>query len=1612
MTLWLALLWMACWAPCGRAQDILDDLSILSSQGDRSTGSPGAENAANYILKRFTEAGLSEVGSQEFLQPIPEVSAASIEIAGESTALFPWGPNLAYLPMTPPEGLSGPLIYASDGQLQRFDGQPAQGAIVVMDMDSQNYWMNAYMLGASAVIFLGDPKAIRNEFDQKNIPTPLTFPRYYAPPEEAVKLKLLAAVQSGTRATVKSQTRWRNKMVSNCYGLLLGKSKALKEELVVLEAFYDASSYVLGRAPGADEATSIAMLLTLVGKLAQDPPERSVLFVATVGNGQGLAGMREFIWAATGRKKSMKDQEKAIGARKKTVDHLEDLLSTPDPLALENPEDRDLVWQLIVDRAKDVADRLIREIQYQKALAPKDAEFPAEGPSSTELEKSRGDLLAPDASSTGKSAGAFDQAAALPPAVVEDPREYRRLSWHTGNQPLSPDERALAIKLLKGAKADLKAEKAELKQRLRAIKSSLTVRSVLGDYTPVLFMSLYLSSHSPVTGLTEMGDTYPLREPVKRQIRAFRLNEALTQISAEVARAMGIADPVVNTSRGAVSGAGLGNPPAVTCTCCDVAALADLPAVSLATLEDHRSLWSTPNDTLDHVDRNNVATLARFLPPVMTRLFSRPNLGGACESGIRGFASVNGQAMFMRQGELFADQPAPGTIISAIQGNSVFRTMVNRDGSFHLPGVANKRVAFEKVLLEPYGLDPVTGRVAWTADKKETDKANYRVKVKGDVATITLTMFHCEQTDVVNIFDPRRLDYLTKVQLLDASTGATPLRYWYSRVDGRDTNAVSIFLEKGTRFKLIMADTLLHKQLLLLNSTAQHPMGQGFLIGDPPSIDFAPYRVGQDVRLLLGERLENLHERGIVNHYLEDLYARSNGQLEAAHQDATQGRFAQFWDQVIAAWAKLEVIYNEVESTQRDVLTGVLFFIALFVPFAYCMERYLFCFRGVYQQIAAFFLILLITIFTIKSLHPAFQLTYSPMVVIIAFFIVGLSLMVSWIIFMRFEHEMADLQRHASHLTAPQVSKWQAFGAGFAIGVSNLNRRKLRTALTCTTLVILTFTVMSFTNVKSFHKTTDTRIADQAPYRGVLLRHQYRKTLLPLVLEDMQTRFAGLATIWPKAWISPESSTDRTLARLYGPQQQSVPLEGLLGVGLDPPPYIRQLVTVGRWFQPGERDVLLLPLSAARRLGLQPEKDVEASVVLWGNPFRVIGYFDENVMETIKDLDQDLITPAYLETNRGEELTEAEVEAAQSGEEIQPLTERFRYANAYATAIMPFATCLDYGGELKTIAILPLPEQDPLALADRLSTWLAFPLFVGDDGTFFHSASATLRYQGVANLLVPILIVIFICLNTLIGHVHERQKEISIYTSVGLAPTHVGFLFIVEALSLAVIATVIGYILAQLTAKTLGHTAAFSQLTFNYSSLASVACMFLVFSVVFVASLYPARLAAEMAMPDVNRSWNLPAPEGDRINMNLPFLLKYEEEKGIMGFLTAFFVSYQDVAHGAFIVDDTNLLLDEINGANGQALPRGEGVCLFLRTNVWLAPFDFGIKQGLLLHCCPSTDNPGYLEISLQMMRVSGEQSAWQRANKNFIKALRKQMLLWRLLDQEAKAHYGQFVPA
>jgi hypothetical protein len=381
-------------------------------------------------------------------------------------------------------------------------------------------------------------------------------------------------------------------------------------------------------------------------------------------------------------------------------------------------------------------------------------------------------------------------------------------------------------------------------------------------------------------------------------------------------------------------------------------------------------------------------------------------------------------------------------------------------------------------------------------------------------------------------------------------------------------------------------------------------------------------------------------------------------------------------------------------------------------------------------------------------------------------------------------------------------------------------------------------------------------------------------------------------------------------------------------------------------------------------------------------------------------------------------MTEVEMEAAESGADLQGFQSRYRHVAGDLTVIVPYRTLMAAGGRLKSLAVRPRSLEDIQTAANELTDRFGLSLFSGEPaGTFLYSARNTLSYSGVPNILIPLIISVFIVLNTMIGSVYERKREIAIYTSVGLAPSHVSFLFIAEAMAFAVLSVVIGYLLAQTTAGLFATSSLWAGITVNYSSLAGVAAMFLVILVVLVSVIYPSRVAARIAIPDVNRSWRLPEPEGNLLEVTLPFLMKYREHLSTGGYLYDYFKGYQDVSQGAFSTADIDFAFvcpvppvrnDLIPGATED--PSCGEACLRLYTQVWLAPFDFGIKQQVEVQFCPAAEEPEFLEIKILLKRLAGEANVWRRTNKAFLHALRRQLLMWRSLDETSHAHYERLI--
>src|SRR5690606_18860722 len=102
-------------------------------------------------------------------------------------------------------------------------------------------------------------------------------------------------------------------------------------------------------------------------------------------------------------------------------------------------------------------------------------------------------------------------------------------------------------------------------------------------------------------------------------------------------------------------------------------------------------------------------------------------------------------------------------------------------------------------------------------------------------------------------------------------------------------------------------------------------------------------------------------------------------------------------------------------------------------------------------------------IFTgIRFVHPAFELALTPFIILLAFVILALTVVVTAFLQSKFEQEIKRMKQGVHYADMGRLS---ALGAALGLGIANMRRRPTRTALTCVTLILLTFTVLSFTSV-------------------------------------------------------------------------------------------------------------------------------------------------------------------------------------------------------------------------------------------------------------------------------------------------------------------------------------------------------------------------------------------------------------------------------------------------------------------------------------------------------------------------------------------------------------------
>lgn len=1545
------------------ARDVWHHLQQLGSHPDRSVGSDGEHHAAKYISTVFASLEKKRnavVGRQFFRTPVRSVQTATLTIADRTIPIPPLYANSLSPEATPEDGRRGALVYVGRGTPEEFDHKPIEGNIILMDLDSRDNWEHAASLGAVALIYLdhGNEAFPRLRFQDKEELTPVDFPRFWLEYAEFVK-NFGPPQQLGAQpATLVSHSSWHNQPAENQFCYIPGLDAEKQDEVLILEAFYDSSRYIAGRAPGADEAVSIATLLTLAEDFLDRPPRHPVLLLATSGHANNLTGLREVVWALVTKKKDIRAELQGLQNQAEEV-AATGMLLAQGHIGSSDKEKNRLLNTALRSELRDEIEKINHALQLAR----------------------RADK------STSKTMKQLSERKLL----------LRRLSWASAFHSLSPPDREQIREFLPTALSRNERLSTTLSIRIEELTSSLSLNKLVTEKRVSAAISLHLSSHGGGIGSVSDGFLFELVPTVNRSRLYTYIRPLLSQ--------SGSASPLnyVDLLGGAGRNHWFNFFPDQPALGGELTALAGFPGFTLATVDDMRTTWSTPYDTLDQVDRNYVQEQAVLVRSLIAQLTENP-LPEPPFKQVNGFSTLTGNANFLRQGELFPERTAENVLLQIYQDKTYTRTWVDSLGTFRLPGLADRKHSFGKAIIEGYRYSSGANRASWAIDKPATGKDRYRVKLNRKGAQTDLIMFGCSQTTLFGLRDARRLTPLTRIQLIDSRTETEPLHYWYSRIDSRHSQLVSLFLEPDTPFKVTLSDTVLEQRMLLLNNDRADMLGRGFIAADVPAVLNTPLQAAKDMVQLIEPRVQTLESHSIVNQRIRSLLSQARSHLDTALVAHNERNYSIAAQQAKASLAAAARVYNDVERTQKDVLTGVLFYIALFVPFAYCLERLLFGFVSINKRLIAFLSLLLVVITIIYFVHPAFQLTYSPMVVVLAFFILGISFLVSLILFNRFEQEMKQLQSHAHVSAQRSISLWGAFVAAFSIGVTNLRRRKVRTALTCATLVILTYTLLNFTTVRHVQEQGRLAYRDTSPYQGIMLKAPDWKTLPGELTDNLHTLLPNWAVLRRVWWETANRTRPPAIALQY--DHRAATANSLIGLDQEAirlSIYQKSLLA-GGWFNGNGDNQILLSGELAEELGVKFGTN-PAQVLLWGVPFIVQGIFDGTSFGAQQDLDGEVQTPVIYPNEASSELSEAEAEAAESGQDIVAMSSRYQHMDGRRSIILPAKTLLQLGGSLKSLTILPAPGNDMHQIAGKLADRYQLLVYHGAaDTTWLHYSTSTLNYNGMANVAIPSLIAILIVLNTMISSVVERKREIGVYISVGLAPPHVSSLFVAEALAFGIISSVIGYLGAQVGAHFLAGTPLWSGMTANYSSLAGIGAMLAVMAVVLLSVIYPSRVAGHIAVPDVTKNWTLPKAEGSSLTLTLPFLIKIHEQDQVAGFLASYYQSHQDISHGHFSTDDI---------AVEYSCPidlghTGHPDCFNLNFRTWLAPFDFGIRQQVHLTACPSPAYQEFLEIRIRLTREVGEKNTWFRLCRSFINDLRKQLLIWRSLDLQEKKSYEQ----
>ncbi len=1615
---------------------------------DRYPGSPGNLAMQARVAERFAASGF-EHGVVTYQAPCFQ--------PGETHLRLPDGDTLRLLPMHPAFARPGNLhartltvdaVYIppadSDTDAARSQsiappsGQDLRDTLIVQEFSGD--WQSFATLGLPVgYVFIGADEHPRHQTMNKMFSRELRLPRFYLPPESGERLRA-ALRDAGGRLTLDIQaepSRWVPRTLGNPWVFIPGADPALEREVVLITAPLDANALVPERAEGGVNGANLFVFLEWLDAFRQSPPARSVMLVAVNARSQANLGDRLLAWN--------------LLAPLPRVEALRDILARD---LREQEMLAGYYRQLRLDDAHlEQDDALLRRLRTLTDQAGGGLPVSIKGPLVNAIKKDVNRLRAQQVDLARQDSGLDAATQALRHAELEARRQlhvrvltlFNKFGIQTTLKELHA-ETPEAIAILRDYVTDIAATQerwaALNRAELAVSESNASCRAALGGRRVVMALSLEFDWNTPSFGFasgSDWGDGAGWQNRFGHN--ALTVAQALPGVTAgrrplrlldTMTRAGGLPEGYYFPGFGAAGALSAYHNAEAT------------PAFALRNVFAMYPRSFTLDDTFDRLNFAHVAEIQAFLEAYLPALLADPTVTLPAElppfnRSIRRASMLwSGKVGTFEFDEFAADVvptlPVPHSMV--ILRDLLTQPGIDAQGTVpvHI-GLTDERAVTtvygfpwdggkRTILCDAFKYDADAVTVIYAVDAGDVHERVKSEIVRDTDMEKTLALFPCREFPVFDRVDSSLLSAFPLVpqeyMILSATRNAAPRRYgFYGAISLTSSKkeafyfptgeAFGVYVEAGERVKLVTK-----KKRVVLNATADEPTGEGYLEAremGPGFFDAA----ARDLAVLNAYRLGRL--QGVSDELAHEFMAR--GKTALADMQAAWARhdYGDYWRHRVLALGAQVKTYTQTSTITNDMLKAVVFYMALMLPFSFFLQRLLFKTVKIEAQMGGFVAIFILTFIVFRLIHPAFRISQSPEAMFVAFVMGGLALFVIGVLRGRFEGEMQLLFQTYTGMDTSQVAYSTAGQQAMMIGVQNMKRRRVRTILTTTTIVLVTFTMLAFSSISKKLSPTVIPVARTAPYTG-LFYHWPGQLMDGHTAGVLGAIFADRAEILPRLWaLSPRKMEGEKLIRRPWPVAApalgtAAQVDGVLGLRTLEDGFLRPfpLRPGGRFFAADDAREVILTAAMADQLGITAGGLDRTHIRFAGVDMAVVGILDDAEFAAMRDLDGKSLTPIQVRSKlRGQEETTATVDILDVQSDAGT-----EYVSLSMLLIMPARTLQSLAGVGAATYSLSIrfPPDAPLwthvenlltATDARFYVASTTPFAAGgeearqlDPGVYFMGSGYRTSIGGLSVLIIPLLIAGTIILNTMLGSVYERKSEIAIYNAVGLNPNHIGMFFLAEAFVYSVIGSVGGYLIGQVLSLGLSRLDLVRGINLNFSSLNVVYVILFTVTVVLLSTLYPAHVATKAAVPSGKRKWSIPPNDGQTMEIAFPFIYRPELVAGILQYVDQYLGRFSEATLGDLLATRES----RTRTRDAQDRP-----VYTLQYHLALAPYDLGVTQRVVFTARYDETVRSY-RIFMGIHRLSGQDTNWVWTNRPFLERLRQHLMRWRNLTALERQDY------